>query len=180
MPVLLVSAVVITVCLALRLKQVQDTLPVAPFRTSERAPTLRLQPVRGSTEVLTFDRGALPVLLYWFSPHCSWCEVNFANFQELAAQSVGRYKFVPISTASLTDLHAYVSSKGIQYPVYNISTGAASDYRLQGTPDTLLLSPRGVMIRHWPGAYMPSRLTEIESVLAINLPGFARTVTATK
>jgi hypothetical protein len=130
--------------------------------------------------VLTFDHGDLPVLLYWFSPRCSWCEVNFANFQGLAAQSVGRYKFVPISTASLTDLHAYVNSKGIQYPVYNISTGAANDYRLQGTPDTLLLSPRGVMIRHWPGAYMPSRLTEVESVLAINLPGFARTVTGTK
>src|SRR5262249_6626125 len=119
----------------------------------------------------------LPTLLYWFSPTCGWCKVNLPNFEALAAQAQGRYRFVPVSTASTTELTAYSSSKLIRFPLYSITPTSKRQYRLLGTPTTLLISPRGVVTKKWIGAYNPKEVVDLERTLSVKLPG--KTVTAT-
>lgn len=131
---------------------------------------------RGGDEVLSFDRNnstALPVVLYWFSPECGWCEANFANFQALAAQSAGKYRLIPVSSASLGDLGSYERRHGLRIPLYHVSADSSRQYRFRGTPETVLLSAKGSLVKRWNGAYSPHTLADVESALGVNLPGMA-------
>jgi peroxiredoxin len=171
---LLLVSVGVNVSLALKVRQDQAALSQKPFPTGNIAPALSLRGVRAADESLSFGHGKLPVLLYWFSPTCGWCEANLSNFKALASQASNKYRFVPVSMASVTDLDSYARERKLGFPVYRISSSAAKQYRFQGTPDTLLVTARGSFVRRWPGAYSPSRLTEIEKALSVELPGVAK------
>lgn len=128
----------------------------------------------GARSVLGYGGGKVPVLFYWFSPSCGWCGRNLPNFEALAAQSGGKYRFVPVSTASAGDLAAYAQAHHLDFPLYSVSPDSAAQYGFRGTPTTLLVSPQGVAIEHWVGAYTGRALVNLEKVLGVNLPGVAR------
>ena len=59
-----------------------------------------------------------------------------------------------------------------QFPVYtDLAAKSVVAYRLGGTPDTLVVSSDGTLLRHWKGAYSGSNKQEIEEYFAITLPG---------
>ena len=61
----------------------------------------RVPPLSGLTSAgeasLVFP-SKLPVLLYYFSPSCTWCKRNWNNLKALAVAAHGRYRLVAIST----------------------------------------------------------------------------------
>jgi len=170
---LLVLSVAINVGLAVRLNRAPLSSQRRALPTGGTAPSLLLRGVSSPDEVLDFRSGAMPILLYWFAPHCGWCQQNLPNLRALAAQSAGHYRLVPVSSVPVTDLVEYAQKNDFGVPVYRISQAAARDYGLEGTPDTILLSPRGALVGRWAGAYSPRLLTEIEGALKVNLPGWA-------
>lgn len=137
-------------------------------------PEVELTAHTGARSVFEYGQGKLPVLFYWFSPSCGWCGRNLPNFEALAAQSGGKYRFLPVSTASRDDLAAYALAHHLSFPLYSVSAESAARYGFRGTPTTLLVSPQGVAVEHWVGAYTGGALAKVERVLGVNLPGVAR------
>lgn len=168
---LLVVSAATNVILAVALNRARAAVDPSPFGTGWNAPAIRLRGTDGSLLSLDLRSGSVPVVFYWFSPSCSWCELNLPNFQALAAQAKGRYLFLPVSNSDLTSLREYVAKIHIRYPAYQINDSAIRWYRFRGTPETLVVSKTGSYINRWIGAYSPSILSDVEKTLSVRLPG---------
>jgi len=104
---LLVVSVAMNVVLGHQLSLLRESASLRPFLNGSQAPDINLQGTDGENPHLAFGQGKTPVLFYWFSPSCSWCEANLANFKALSSQAQGKYRFVAVSSAPLTELKAY-------------------------------------------------------------------------
>ena len=60
----------------------------------------------------------------------------------------------------------------LNFPVY---TGLKSDtiqaLGLGGTPQTIVISPEGLVLKNWPGAYREQTQREVEDYFQVRLPG---------
>jgi peroxiredoxin len=121
-----------------------------------------------------FSEGPLPTLFYWFSPTCGWCELNLPNFQALATQAKGKYRFIPVATASPGELARYAERHNITFHLYSMSDLQSQQYHFRGTPNSLLVSSNGTVVGDWYGAYGPAALVDVEKALGVTLPGIAQ------
>lgn len=167
---LFLTALVASVGLNLvQLRQMRSLRDEASLHVGARMPAIeatRLDGLRARIEV----EGALPTLLYVFSPSCGWCDRNHASVSALAAALGGRYRVVGLS---LTDrgLHEYLRRNQVPFEVYvNPSAEAVSVYRMDRTPQTILLSSSGRIERVWQGAFVGRQQAEIEEYFRIRLP----------
>jgi hypothetical protein len=46
-----------------------------------------------------------------------------------------------------------------------------SAYKSSGTPETIIISPEGRVVRAWPGAYTGQFQHEVENFFNVSLPG---------
>jgi hypothetical protein len=108
-------------------------------------------------------------IIYFYSESCGWCERNRPNVRALRKAVRGRYRFVAVTTdpRSTGDMQ---DSDGA-----DLSGTVSQDTRramgLGGTPHTLLLSPDGVVLQSWRGAYSGSTLREVQTYFGLSLPG---------
>jgi len=134
-------------------------------------PPVTLTANTGEHAAIEFGYGAVPTLFYWFSPTCGWCELNLPNFEALAAQARGRYRLVAVADASPADLANYREKHRFNFPLYTITARQIGLYHFRGTPTSVLVSSRGIVLKVWAGAYLPTTLVDIERTLAVTLPG---------
>jgi len=118
---------------------------------------------------LAYDTG-VPTVLYYFSPSCRWCNRNWANVEHLAAATRGRYRFVAVTTAA--DVRAVIAAHRLDVEVL----GALDESRrralgLGGTPQTVVISPQGVVQNVWVGAFADKTADEIGRFFTTRLPG---------
>src|ERR1700682_6052509 len=168
---MLSASVALNLGLAIQLNHARAALNPPSFLSGSLTPTIQLHREGGNETKLIYGQGTLPTLLCWFSPSCGWCEANFENFTALATQASDRYRFVAVSSATPLEIGEYSSRHHVNFPLYSIDEKTANEYRLSGTPATLLISPKGVLIKKWVGAFSPSLLVDIERVLHLKLPG---------
>jgi len=171
--IFLFASVVVNIMLTVQLHQrpVVDSDTPTPGNS---VPPIELRASVGPPrKALQYGDNQPPTFLYWFSTSCGWCEVNLPNFQALADQSVGKYRFVPVSLEPPGELAAYSEAHHLHFPLYNITAETAKEYHLTGTPLSVLISGHGVIIQRWPGAYSPSVLVDVERMLSIRLPGMS-------
>lgn len=70
------------------------------------------------------------------------------------------------------DLHGYVSTHKLDFPIYSdIDSGTKSIYKFSGTPQTLVISKEGKVLKVWNGAFMNDLQKEIEGYFHLSLPG---------
>ena len=113
----------------------------------------------------------VPTVVYVLSPACGWCRRNEQNMQVLAAGKSSDFRFVGISSTS-ENLRQYVAAGHAPFTVYVAAPSpSAPALDLQTTPQTLVVSPAGVVQKVWLGAFDGSRKREIESFFKIDLPG---------
>lgn len=111
-----------------------------------------------------------PTILYYFSPSCSWCERNWSNVRDFVTQTRGRYRFVGISTAAVPE--DFLRARQLQIEVAaKLSPETARRYKLNGTPQTIIVSSSGHVLQTWTGAYQGSQAREIEMYFGLSLPG---------
>lgn len=137
--------------------QAGEALPPIPASTLDGVPTF--VPVSGD----------LPTVLYVFSPECGWCSKNRENVIWLESKLRGRYRFVGISLTA-RGLREHMKEQPLPFPVYqNPSPGALAAYRLESTPQTILISRNGEFERAWSGAYVDDLKLEIQAYLTARL-----------
>lgn len=121
--------------------------------------------------IVQLDGRSKPTVLYVLNPACHWCARNMKNIAVLAHSQAAAYGFLGISLDSPT-LEGYLRSNDIEFPVYSIdSYDRLSALKLGGTPETIVLSRDGKVLRDWPGAYTDNRLKEVQAYFHVTLPG---------
>jgi peroxiredoxin len=166
--VLLCGSVIINAALARELRDARRRSD-RQISAGTEVPPIDGRSVNGDAVTLTY-RGERPTVLYYFSPTCNWCERNWRNVQALVAATRGRFRVVGLSASEKAGEH--LSARGVTIDlVSGFSQAIASEYRLGGTPQTIVVAPNGRVLRAWTGAYTGRVSGEIEAYFGIRLPG---------
>lgn len=125
----------------------------------------------GQASVISYADGDRPVVLYVFTPQCPWCARNLANLKTLLAHGRGDYRFVGLSLTD-KDVRDYAAKNQLDLPVYfNPSDEATREYKLGSTPQTIVISRDGKVLKNWLGAYTGPQQAEVEQFFGVSLPG---------
>ena len=125
----------------------------------------------GRPTSIAYANGSRPTVIYVFSPSCRWCAKNLSNIKTLASQVSGQYQFVALSLTT-SNLREYVAGHNFDFPVYSEPAPAAiTSYKMGGTPQTIVISEGGKVLKNWYGAYMGGTQKEIEDYFHLRLPG---------
>jgi hypothetical protein len=137
------------------------------LEAGSKLPSLAVRDLAGiSTEIRA---GGLPLIVYFFDESCVWSERNVEDIKVLERKTRGRYRLVGISLSN-NDLRQYMDRHGLVFPVYIRPAALAFEpFRIQGTPQTVLISAEGRIIANWTGAYMDEIRRSIQETLAIQL-----------
>lgn len=144
--------------------------PIAPLKTGDKVPQFTAKRLGGGRFV--GPSGNRPVILYAFSPSCSWCERNLNNAREVARQTEGRYEFVAVALNE-NGLEEYVRQRslGDWLVVRDLSDDTRRGYHFGGTPETIVVGLGGSVVNAWFGAYTKNVAKSIEETLGVKLPG---------
>jgi peroxiredoxin len=155
-----------------RAKSLEDSV----LAVGTAMPSLSGKDLEGRDQAVTTSRER-PTVLYVFSPECFWCRRNMANFKARVQQSRARYRFVGLSlTRDPEALRKYIQRSGLDIPVITSLSGERNAlHRLRSTPQTIVVSPEGVVLKNWAGAYTGRDAAEVESFFKMKLPGLPAT-----
>ena len=166
---MLAISVFINVALAIKVKALRSR--ATPIKIGQKLEPIIVTDAKGTLNTLRFDEVNLRTLIYVLRPKCSWCERNEANLKSLIKQAPGRYRLI-LLTLDEVGVEDYRKERKIDVPVYNVSVQTLIAYGLGGTPETLLVSSDGTLLRDWVGAYLPDQQQQIQDTLGISpLPG---------
>ncbi len=127
----------------------------------------------GKQETLTYAGYGKPTVFYVFSPSCIWCERNNQNINAIANLRGESFRFVGISLAE-DGLSAYIESHHLTFPVYtHLTSESIQMLGLGSTPQTVVISPDGHVLKNWTGAYGASIQPQVEEFFDVRLPGLA-------
>jgi peroxiredoxin len=178
MAIMLGVSLVVNLLLAYRVKTLSDKIEAltAPPPTVEVGATvspIKAHSLDGQTAVISYSDGEQPVVLYVFTPQCQWCARNLANLKTLLAQKQGAYRFVALSLTD-KDINDYAAKTQLGCPVYfNPAEESLREYKLGSTPQTIVVSREGKVLKNWVGAYAGPQQTEVEQFFGITLPGMS-------
>lgn len=137
-------------------------------------PPLTAQDLAGQSTAIRFSDTDRPTLLYVFTPSCGWCKKNEDNIKSLSNQTGDKVRMVGVSL-SQAGLTEYVAARFPKVQVVSPDARSIAMYKLSGTPETILVSSDGVVLRVWKGAYSDTIQREVEEYFQIKLPGIPRT-----
>jgi len=164
--ILLIASVVLNIEQARKLAEYKPGEPLPRAGTVLRA--LDAKTLDGREVHLTL--AGQPTIIYYFSPRCGWCEKNWLNAKALQAATSGQYRFIAVS--ALSDVKSYALDHELTFDIYtDVSPDTATAFHFSGTPQTIVLSERGVVEATWAGAYLPETAKAIERRFGIVLPG---------
>jgi hypothetical protein len=157
------------------LRLIEDSLRAeGSLKVGEVVPALQGKDLNGQPVSFAYD-SRFPTVIYVLSPTCAWCKRNEANVEALAINVVGKYRFLAVSLSS-DGLRQYAESAHISFPLYSdLQVSTLSAYKFGGTPQTIVVSPEGKVLKNWKGAYIDEVKEEVESYFAVRLPGIRET-----
>ncbi len=132
-----------------------------------------MPPLRGTTldgQPVT-EEFSRPTVVYVFSPSCSWCERNLNNARAIASGAGDRYRFVGVAAVD-AGIEGYVRERSLRWDIIkNVPLEILRQYRVPGTPQTILIGAGGIVLHSWNSAYLETAQREIEAALKVSLPG---------
>ena len=144
-------------------------VPEEALKKGARMPPIAAKTVDGEDAVIAPAK--VPLVLYFFSESCRWCEANSQKLNALERQVRGRYEVAGVSLSKV-NLRGYASRHVLSLPLYHSADAdALAQYGIKGTPQTVLLSPDGRVIESWMGAYRGAVKESVERTLDVRLPG---------
>lgn len=168
----LVYALIVSLCMNVAYKQrlgaIEARLSTAP-QPGAVLQLQRLQSRDGRIIDLADAASGVPTIIYYFSPSCGWCERNWSSVSVLEKETRGRYRFIALAETS--DLRVTVAKHNLKFDVVGGLKG--SDRHIlgfTGTPQTVVISPEGRVLRTWTGAYGARVREEMEAYFDVALP----------
>jgi peroxiredoxin len=137
----------------------------------QAVPALDVKDLDGNRTVILYESAGKPTLIYVFSPTCPWCLKNEKSIKSLVAQVSSRYNVIGLSLKR-NRLVDHVKLHQLPFPVYTPgSRRVMASYSLEGTPETILVSEKGVVLNSWAGAYVDGTKNGLERFFSVRLPG---------
>jgi peroxiredoxin len=171
--VLLTISLALNVYLGFRLSRVRYVGP-REVAAGSRIPHIAVRDLDGRRFELDWASVPKPTVLYFFSPKCGWCALNLRNIVDLAGTRKDGFRFVGLS-APVAGLREYVLANHLDFSVYSVTEqGALRDIGLASTPQTLVISRLGVVIKSWQGAYAARTKQDVEEYFGVHLPGLVK------
>lgn len=123
----------------------------------------------GAEVTVAYDTD-LPTVLYYFKTDCGWCERNWANVEALIDQTRGRYRVIGL--AASPKLPQYLTDRdGLLPVVRNVDRDTLATYKFSATPQTVVVSPEGLVVASWMGAYQQRQAEAIAEFFDVTMPG---------
>lgn len=95
------------------------------------------------------------------------------NIEALARQASDRFRFVGLSLQE-RGVDASLKKLGIEFPsYYDASEQPVKSLHLNSTPQLVVISPQGTVIRNWIGAWNDATRRDVEAFFHVRLPGLA-------
>jgi hypothetical protein len=171
---LLLASLSLNVYLGWRVKQLNATAG-GPENTFRLAPGMKVDPITavdvdGTLHTISYETTAKPTVFYVLSPGCVWCERNQANIDRLAELRGNDFRFIGLSLVE-PGLREYVQGHHLNFPMYTrLTPEAIQSLGLGSTPQTIVISPEGRVLKNWTGAYERAQ-PEVEAYFGVQLPG---------
>lgn len=171
--VLLLISATLNVALATALQERKRGVAVGLDPGTELSPLAGVTP-EGRDLVIDYSSDSRPTVLYYFSPACAWCERNWPNVRALTTATSDRFRWIGVSAATTEDLAAFTAARRLDLEVITaLAPELISEYRLTGTPNTLVVGSDGRLVKGWVGAFQGELAGEIEAFFGTELPGLA-------
>jgi peroxiredoxin len=146
-----------------------------PLRVGEPVVPLEAEDVTGAKRVVNPSDADVNTVFYVFTPTCPWCARNLPNLQALAAAQGSKFRLVGISLDP--KVQPYIQEHGLTFPILvNPSAEARRAYGLGAVPKTIVVSPRGEVLKVWRGAYGGGTAADVSAFFGVALPGFREPV----
>lgn len=168
---LLVASLCLNVYLGLKVRQA--TVAQNP---AQLVPGMQVAPVTalgadGKPLTISYDATNKPTVIYVISPSCIWCKRNQANIDMLAETKANDFRFIGLSLAE-DGLKEYVDEHRLKFPVYaGVTKETVQSLGLGGTPQTIVVSSEGKVLKVWSGAYLENMQPDVEAFFGTKLPG---------
>jgi peroxiredoxin len=134
-------------------------------------PSFKAVSLAGQWQIINYREDSRPTVLYVFTPPCSWCARNVDNFKALLEKERGEYRFIGLSLSG-ESLSEYIAKNALKFPVYSgLSSETLKTYKLDSTPQTIVISPDGRVLQDWVGAYVGEQKSQVEAFFHVKLPG---------
>jgi hypothetical protein len=163
---LLIASVALNVVLAMRLRQsaTQRASTVQGLAAGQAIPAL-VGEIRSGDALRPHryePRGSQGTLLYVSAAQCRWSQQNLPLFIDLAQQARGRYRVVTIDlTPGLKPGEpSHLDTVPDALVLRNLAAESREVLRVQGTPETFLLSPDGKVVKVWLGAFVDDKMKQ--------------------
>ncbi len=152
--------------------------PVGTLREGTTISPFQVRDIGGNFHVIGFDKPKpRPTIFYVLRPGCAWCKRNSANFAFLASRVSGEYDVIGLSLVS-AGLDDFVRREDIRFPVYtDVSPATRTLYRLGSTPETIVVSSTGKVVKSWIGAYAQDPVrSDVERFFSLRFPASQSTL----
>jgi peroxiredoxin len=173
---LLASSVTLNPALAYRVHRqsalIRALTPAKRLPIGAAVPALRGEGPAGTAMTISAKSSA-GTLLYVYAPECGWCIRNAENMKVVI--EAARKRGMAIYGVSLAPENSrqFLTSHGIDVPVVIPDETTRRDYGFSGTPQTLVLSAEGTVLRNWRGAYVEKTAGDVSAFFDISLPGLS-------
>jgi hypothetical protein len=176
--VLLLCSAILNIILARRIKDLNSAIlylkaemkSARGLNPGDKAPPIQANDINGRPATIMHLGSDTPSIIYIFTPSCVWCTHNLSNIKALSTQTRASHHFIGLSLSS-NGLKEYVTQHGIDFPIYTNLTGESASAYQGGTPRTLVVSPGGIILKTWFGAYKGELQREVEEYFKTSLPG---------
>jgi peroxiredoxin len=172
---LLIISLAINLLLARRVANLKRTVGTIKAESrlalGDTLPAIVAKDPQGHPAKLDYSETPLPTVVFIITPTCGWCTKNIMNMRALVENTGNRYRFVGLSLSS-DQLVDYVKENKLEFPIYtDLPILAMREYKLGGTPQTLVVTPKGQVTRIWSGAFAEDLQKEVEDYFSVKLPG---------
>ena len=141
------------------------------LQAGDKVPPIEGKDVDGELVKVRYGMDGRSTVIYVVTPTCVWCERNAPNFTTIVRQAHQSYHFVVVALhrERLEDLASSIPD-GVQL-IADLSEQSKKRYFLGGTPQTVVVSSGGVVLRNWLGAYSGDLENEVAKYFSVDLPG---------
>ncbi len=141
------------------------------FGVGRTAQPLKAHSIDGTPVSMPLAGDEIPTVIYVYSPQCIWSTRNIDNIKTLVSETKEKYRFVGLALSEAS-LDQYILKYNLSFPTFKMpDTCSRNDLRIVGTPQTIILSKNGRIVKNWYGAYSGRLKTEVEDYFGLTLPG---------